>query len=200
VERPRWSYTPEQMKAPFHPRTKDPRKAWQVNEDPEKLDKMYIKFLGKGGDKVLTEEIKWLAVTHKSFDQGRRGFNDRLAFFGEIFARTRAALELIDLLGKRILLLQGTLAMLHSPLTTATRTTIPDPYDRTPFQHPALEGLQNLPTIPISEVISKQRLGRLATSYGIGEVTRWKPKNVSSYTVKRLKWTMKLTMGDSLQI
>lgn len=87
TERPRWSYTPEHMKAPFHPRIKDPRKAWQVNEDPEKLDKMYIKFLGNGGDKVLTDEIKWLAVTHKSFDQGRRGFNDRLAFFGEIFAR-----------------------------------------------------------------------------------------------------------------
>jgi len=84
IERPRWSYTPEQMKAPFHPRIKDPRKAWQVNEDPEKLDKMYNKFLGKGGDKVLTDEIKWLAVTHKSFDQGRRGFNDRLAFFGKI--------------------------------------------------------------------------------------------------------------------
>lgn len=85
VERPRWSYTPEQMKAPFQPRVKDPRKAWQVNEDPVKLDEMYIKFLGKGGDKVLTDEIKWLAITHKSFDQGRRGFNDRLAFLGEPF-------------------------------------------------------------------------------------------------------------------
>lgn len=81
-ERPRWSYTPEQMKAPFHPRIKDPRKAWTVVEDPDRLDAMYNKFLGRGGDKVLTEEIKWLAVTHKSFDYGRRGFNDRLAFFG----------------------------------------------------------------------------------------------------------------------
>jgi large subunit ribosomal protein L15 len=71
------------MKAPFHPRKKDPRKAWtKVNEDPAKLDAMYIKLLGKGGDRVLPEEVKWLAVTHKSFDQGRRGFNDRLAFFG----------------------------------------------------------------------------------------------------------------------
>lgn len=96
MERPRWSYTPEQMKAPFHPRIKDPRKAWQVNEDPDKLDRMYIKFLGKGGDKILTDEIKWLAVTHKSFDQGRRGFNDRLAFFGEIFARTPNAPQLTD--------------------------------------------------------------------------------------------------------
>jgi large subunit ribosomal protein L15 len=88
IERPRWSYTPEQMKAPFHPRVKDPRKAWQVIEDPAKLDKMYIKFLGKGGDKILPDEVKWLAVTHKSFDQGRRGFNDRLAFFGELSVRS----------------------------------------------------------------------------------------------------------------
>jgi large subunit ribosomal protein L15 len=70
------------MKAPFHPRVKDPAKAWACNEDPKVLDAMYVKLLGPGGDKVLDEEIKWLAVTHKSFDQGRRGFNDRLAFFG----------------------------------------------------------------------------------------------------------------------
>ena len=31
---------------------------------------------------MLTDEVKWLAVTHKSFDHGRRGYNDRLAFFG----------------------------------------------------------------------------------------------------------------------
>lgn len=31
---------------------------------------------------MLTDEVKWLAVTHKSFDHGRRGFNDRLAFLG----------------------------------------------------------------------------------------------------------------------
>lgn len=84
IERPRWSYTPQQMKAPFNPRIKDPKKAWQANEDPAKLDKMYIKFLGKGGDKILSDEVKWLAITHKSFDQGRRGFNDRLAFFGKV--------------------------------------------------------------------------------------------------------------------
>jgi large subunit ribosomal protein L15 len=31
---------------------------------------------------MLSEEVKWLAITHKSFDQGRRGFNDRLANMG----------------------------------------------------------------------------------------------------------------------
>lgn len=70
------------MIAPFQHRVKDPSKAWTVNEDPEKLDRMYNKYLGRNGEKMLTEEVKWLAITHKSYDQGRRGFNDRLAFFG----------------------------------------------------------------------------------------------------------------------
>jgi large subunit ribosomal protein L15 len=82
AERPRWSYTPERMKAPFPARPRNPDMAWECNNDPVKLDQFYEKFLGRGGDSVLSEEIKWLAITHKSFDQGRRGFNDRLAFFG----------------------------------------------------------------------------------------------------------------------
>jgi large subunit ribosomal protein L15 len=70
------------MKAPFPAQPKDPAMAWECNSDPAKLDQFYLQFLGPGGDGVLSEEVKWLAITHKSFDQGRRGFNDRLAFFG----------------------------------------------------------------------------------------------------------------------
>lgn len=83
-EKPRWSYTPERMIAPFSPHiTKNPaRRHWEVNNDPKKLDAALTKFLGRDGDRLLPEELKWLAVTHKSFDQGRRGFNDRLAFLG----------------------------------------------------------------------------------------------------------------------
>jgi large subunit ribosomal protein L15 len=87
AERPRWSYTPQAMKAPYATVIKDPEKAWECNNDPEKLDRFYNKFLGRGGDTVLTDEAKWLAITHKSFDQGRRGFNDRLAFFGKFSQR-----------------------------------------------------------------------------------------------------------------
>jgi large subunit ribosomal protein L15 len=76
------------MKAPFPTRIKDPEKAWESNSDPILLDDFYITFLGRGGENVLTEEVKWLAITHKSFDQGRRGFNDRLAFFGKAITRT----------------------------------------------------------------------------------------------------------------
>lgn len=81
---PRWSQTPAGMKAPMqldHAKSAH-NKIWLVNSNPERLDAMYVRLLGPRGDKVLPEELKWLAVTHKSFDQGRRGFNDRLAMMG----------------------------------------------------------------------------------------------------------------------
>lgn len=82
---PRWAKTPDRMKAPFSlaiPKEGDDTPVWKVNEDPVVLDEFYDRFLGRGGHKLLPEELKWLAVTHKSFDQGRRGFNTRLAHFG----------------------------------------------------------------------------------------------------------------------
>jgi large subunit ribosomal protein L15 len=82
--RPRWSHTPAAMKAPFRSHPEEPSyKQIQTNNDPKKLDAVYVRFLGPGGDQLLSDETKWLAVTHKSFDHGRRGFNDRLAFMGE---------------------------------------------------------------------------------------------------------------------
>lgn len=84
-ERPRWSYTPERMKGPGFSLNivKDPRRTiWRNNDDPAKVDAMYNRLLGTNGEKMLPDEIKWLAITHKSFDQGRRGFNTRLAYFG----------------------------------------------------------------------------------------------------------------------
>ena len=85
-ERPRWQETPPRLKAPF--RSKPPVKDndYPVNEDPMKLDQVYGRVLGEGGDQMLTEEVKWLAVTHKSFDHGRRGYNDRLSFLGMVIS------------------------------------------------------------------------------------------------------------------
>lgn len=85
---PRWAATPEAMKAPVRTRpTKPGWKPFECNNSPEKLDAMYSKFLGKTGPKMLSDETKWLAVTHKSFDFGRRGFNDRLSFLGMTYAK-----------------------------------------------------------------------------------------------------------------
>ncbi|TVY42236.1 hypothetical protein LOCC1_G004768 [Lachnellula occidentalis] len=163
-QRPRWSYTPEEMKAPFPWKSPDPSKVFRCNEDPDKLDRFYTNFLGRGGDTMLADEVKWLAVTHKSFDQGRRGFNDRLAFFG-----------------RRILTLQTNLALLNSP-TTATRTHAGgNPSDdRIPFSHPALEGLENLSTAPVGEILTKERLGALATQVGMRDIMRWQPRMVNA--------------------
>ena len=81
-DRPRWQAPPPRMTAPF--RSKPPvDNDYPVNEDPGKLDRVYERILGPDGHKLLTEEVKWLAITHKSFDHGRRGYNDRLAFLGK---------------------------------------------------------------------------------------------------------------------
>lgn len=81
-ELPRWQRTPKGMAMPYRTRPSPKQTPFEVNDRIEPLDSMYNKLLGKGGDKMLPEEVKWLAVTHKSFDHGRRGFNDRLAFLG----------------------------------------------------------------------------------------------------------------------
>lgn len=166
------------MKAPVPARPRDPTKAWECNESPEKLDQFYEKLLGKGGANVLTDEVKWLAITHKSFDQGRRGFNDRLAFFGELLNLATLTFP-SDHIGRRIINLQTTLALLHSPTATKTQS-IPSPSDdREPFSHPALDGLTNLTDAPIGTVLTKQRLGTLASQLGMRDILRWKPRDVS---------------------
>ena len=83
ADRPRWQQTPRAMVAPVSTNFKREQHKFRVNEDPRKLDEVYNRILGNGGDQMLPEEVKWLAITHKSFDHGRRGFNDRLAYFGK---------------------------------------------------------------------------------------------------------------------
>src|ERR1051326_237995 len=79
---PRWARPPPAMVAPVRTRPLPQNNIYRVNNDPQKLDEVYVKMLGSNGDRMLSEETKWLAVTHKSFDHGRRGFNDRLTFLG----------------------------------------------------------------------------------------------------------------------
>lgn len=79
---PRWQSTPPRMMAPVRSKPPVDNNDFAVNEDPERLDKVYDRVLGQGGCQMLTDEVKWLAVTHKSFDHGRRGFNDRLCYLG----------------------------------------------------------------------------------------------------------------------
>ena len=79
---PRWQSTPPRMMAPVRSKPAVENNDFVVNQDPDRLDKVYDQLLGNEGHRMLTDEVKWLAITHKSFDHGRRGFNDRLAFLG----------------------------------------------------------------------------------------------------------------------
>ncbi|KAF1954223.1 hypothetical protein CC80DRAFT_494042 [Byssothecium circinans] len=168
ADRPRWQQTPPRMMAPFRTRPLPRGPVFKVNDDPRKLDDAYIKMLGSGGDQMLTDEVKWLAVTHKSFDHGRRGFNDRLAF-----------------LGKRIVSLQTSQALLNSPQAqqwpdNAEGRAGHDKYGRVPFMHPAINSLSALSQEAKDRVLDKTRLANLAERYGLDKVARWKPKRADN--------------------
>ncbi|KZZ94628.1 Ribonuclease III [Ascosphaera apis ARSEF 7405] len=152
---PRWKETPPAMKAPVRLRAAPGKKEYVVNSDPLLLDHFYIRFLGPEGDKMLSEETKWQAVTHKSFDQGRRGFNDRLGY-----------------LGKQIVGLQATLAQLENG---PKRKPQADTFGREPFQHPALERVEILADNFRQRKLHSRHVGELAHRYGLHEVLRWLP-------------------------
>ncbi|KAL2019165.1 hypothetical protein VTK56DRAFT_10037 [Thermocarpiscus australiensis] len=170
-ERPRWSYTPERMKGPGFSINivKDPRRTvWHNNDDPAKLDAMYNRLLGPNGEKMLPDEIKWLAITHKSFDQGRRGFNTRLAYFGRL-----------------ILSLETTRHILVTP-ASAPQSSPEDPFGRQSFQHPALANVDKLNTRQPQDIVSKEKLAKLAIDVGLPEVVRWKPRMPENLEVSGL--------------
>ena len=93
---PRWQSTPPRMMAPVRSKPPVMHNDFIVNHDSERLDRVYDRVLGQGGCEMLTEEVKWLAVTHKSFDHGRRGFNDRLSFLGTKGSNPPSWLPLIE--------------------------------------------------------------------------------------------------------
>ncbi|KAF4595978.1 hypothetical protein GQ602_001591 [Ophiocordyceps camponoti-floridani] len=161
IETPRWAQTPERMKAPLQlDFAKDPRnKIWAVNNDPARLDEMYKRLLGPGGHRMLPEELKWLAVTHKSFDQGRRGFNDRLAMMGRMALIMEATSHIIN----------------QEPYP---KTNFPDPYDRKPFTHPRLASVDNLAIEGPRHLVGKEKLFELALAVNMGSAIRWKPRMV----------------------
>ncbi|KAE8376797.1 ribonuclease-III-like-domain-containing protein [Aspergillus bertholletiae] len=175
ADKPRWSYTPPRAKAPFSLRLNTKRREYPVNADPKVLDEFYIRLLGNDGDKLLSDEIKWLAVTHKSFDQGRRGFNDRLAF-----------------LGRRIVELQASLAMVQSPGSAASAAP-PDAFDRTPFTHPALDGLENLNRRK-NLLTGKSRLAEVAQKYELEKVLRWNPRKPNNLASSGIELVLAHTM------
>lgn len=129
------------------------------------VDDAFDKFVGQAGGRgtrgreVLPEEIKWQALTHKSFDHGRRPFNDKLAY-----------------LGKRILDLQTSLALLQQPMAPDDNAA----HHLYVFAHPSLSGINNITPHAKSMALDKKRLAQLAGTYGLDKVTRWKPRKTEN--------------------
>lgn len=127
------------------------------------LDNAYSSFLGKNGDTLLPEELKWLAVTHKSFDHARRGFNDKLAF-----------------LGKRLCDMQCDLALLEQQDPLNTKAFNRRKPSSKQYLHPAMKGVHNVSEFARNNTLDKVRLASLARQYGLDGVVRWVPRNVDN--------------------
>ncbi|KAG8628593.1 hypothetical protein KVT40_004466 [Elsinoe batatas] len=124
-----------------------------VNDSPALLDETYTALLGPNGHLLLPSELKWLAVTHKSFDHGWQGNNDRLAF-----------------LGKRIVDVQVSLALVGMP---RLRSWGEEEEGR---EQGPVGGLENLTVFAKGRVAERRRLAGLARERGLERVVRWKPK------------------------
>ncbi|KAF4555190.1 Hypothetical protein D9617_3g022620 [Elsinoe fawcettii] len=126
-----------------------------VNDSPAVLDEMYTSLLGPSGHLLLPQELKWLAVTHKSFDHGWQGNNDRLAFFG-----------------KRIVDLQTSLALVGMPRLRSWGQE----EEMGRKEDGLVGGLENLTPFAKGRVLERRRLAGLAREKGLEKVVRWKPK------------------------
>lgn len=80
--------------------------------------------------------------------------------------------------GKRIVQLQVSLALVQNA-GNYKRKIPSDPYGRQPFEHPALEGLENLTDNTKNYITSKNKLSDLAQRYNLQTVLRWSPRMVS---------------------
>ncbi|CAN8096220.1 unnamed protein product [Discula destructiva] len=160
--KPRWSYTPPALKATYDfqlKEAKDPANSvWHVNEDPAKLAEFYDRFLGReNGARMLPDELRWLAVTHKSFDYGRRGFNTKLAFFG-----------------RQIVVLETMNGIMTAPIHV--ERILDDRWKRQPFRSPALANVDKLSKQRPADYMSIHSLAQVGIKTQLDQVMRWKPR------------------------
>ena len=119
---------------------------------------------------MLSDETKWLCVTHKSFDHGRRGFNDRLAFLGKRVVEKEAVLGLVAV-GNRG---RGGLGMEKEGGDEV------DEWGRRVERDEKEVGVEVLLEGGREWLTYHKQVARVAQDYGLPEVMRWVPKNVST--------------------
>ena len=80
-------------------------------------------------------------------------------------------------LGKRIVELQASFALLSSPVSGAPIGE-EDFYGRRLFRHPALQNLPQLTSDAKTRMLDVKKLGEVGANCGILGVLRWKPRKV----------------------
>lgn len=103
-----------------------------------------------------------------------------------------------SMIGKWIVQLQTSLALVQKSPTPRANPEI-DSYNRKPFGHPALAGLEDLTHEARSQVINKKSLAQLSHKYGLQPVLRWAPKNVSNPWPLLLFYVYILTSNGYIQ-
>lgn len=64
------------------------------------------------------------------------------------------------------------------PALGAQDSPIQDPFNREPFQHPALANVDKLSSRQPQDMVQKDKMAKLAIDVGLAEVIRWKPRMV----------------------
>jgi hypothetical protein len=109
------------------------------------------------------------------------------ARYGVLRCLIQANANIVCCTGKRIVELQTSLAILTAEASSSLPTAKKDSYGRTPYQHPALEGVEQLTEKSMSTVLDINRMASLADGYGLNRVLRWKPKNVRVNALPSMK-------------
>ncbi|KAG8529733.1 uncharacterized protein KY384_005214 [Bacidia gigantensis] len=79
------------MTAPYRSKPPVNDNDYEVNQDPTRLNRVYNNILGGNGDRTITEEVKWLAVTHK-----RRRIVELQASLSLLHGRSATSVKLPD--------------------------------------------------------------------------------------------------------
>lgn len=74
---------------------------------------------------------------------------------------------------------------------------VPDEFERTPFEHPQLQSLDNLTMEGPRDVVGKDKLYHLAAHVGLIDVVRWKPRLVGGQAC--IKYTPLTSPGTKTQ-
>lgn len=82
-------------------------------------------------------------------------------------------------IGKTLVDMQCSLAMLNAPSPTAQAPS-----------HPSLQGLENITLSAKRQTLDKVRLARLAQRYNLDRVVRWRPRKVRISRTFTRQWEL----------